>query len=380
MMERSLKIALVFPGAVDGLGGAEVQALHFLNGCDDSVVNARLVLLGNNPTFETRVADSGFDAVDVLNQKNRHPWHPAVVREYIAYLRNHAFDLVHLYGLRHEIMTRPATRHAGSIRTVSAIRGLENQRGYLHVALNRLTSRWVDLWIANSEESKALFGVRDGLPVDRIKVVANGVTLPVRADLDRQRQEMRRELGCTENDRVVICVANHFPEKRIADLVEGVKALRLGAGRCVLFVAGRFASATPGLLEMAASAEGRVQLLGYREDVLRLLAAADVMALVSESEGMPTSVLEGMAAGLPVVATPVASLVTLVRDGYNGFIVPVGDVAAITDRLKLLCDDAILAAKFGAQGRQIVMKEYSIEKMVRKTTDLYLKVCEGPTS
>jgi len=373
-VSRPIRVALVFPGAVDGLGGAEVQAIHYLTRCDSADVEARLVLLGRNPTFEARVGDTGFAAVDILNPRNRHPWHPAVVVEYVSLLRRRAFDLVHLYGLRQEVVTRPATAHVGGIVIVSAIRGLESHRNAAHVALNRITSRWVDRWLSNSEESRDLFVKRDGLPRDRIDVVANGVDLPAAHDLARWRVETRRELGLDDGERVVICVANHLREKRIADLAAAVARVGSEGGRCKLIVAGRRAEDTPRIESAASRCGDRVMLLGYRSDIPRLLAAADVMALVSEKEGMPSSVLEGMAAGLPVIATPVASLVRLVRHGDNGFIVPVGDIAAITARIAELCKDAELAARLGARSRRITAEDYSLDRTVRDLTAVYLSL------
>lgn len=379
-MRRPVKVALVFPGAVDGIGGAEVQALHFLTRCDPASVEARLVLLGNNPTFETRAGEVGFAAIDILNRRNRHLWHPAVVSEYAALLRKRGFDLVHLYGLRQEIVTRPATRLVRGIKTVSAIRGMESHRGFLHVALNRMTARWVDLWISNSEETRELFVMRDGLSPNKIVVVANGVAVPSRDDLLRQRSETRRELGVGVNDRIVICVANHFREKRIADLVAAIGRQEIDGGRCLLVVAGRFADDSDNIEAASKLFSDRVMLLGFRNDVPRLLAAADVMALVSEKEGMPSSVLEGMAAGLPVVATPIASLVRMVRDGENGFIVPVGDVDTIAARLAAVLREPGLATSMGDRSQQIVREEYSIEAAVGKLTGIYLSLSEGSRS
>jgi glycosyltransferase involved in cell wall biosynthesis len=148
-------------------------------------------------------------------------------------------------------------------------------------------------------------------------------------------------------------------------------------GRCLLIVVGRCADDTPEIELAAERAADRVLLLGYRKDVPRFLAAADIMALVSESEGMPSSVLEGMAAGLPVVATPVAALTRMVRHGENGFIVSVGDVDGIVDRLTALCTDRALAAGMGERSQQIVTDEYSIEAAVKNITSIYQSLVRG---
>lgn len=97
--------------------------------------------------------------------------------------------------------------------------------------------------------------------------------------------------------------------------------------------------------------DGRVGLTGTRNDVPELLAASAVFVLSSRSEGLPISVLEAMAAGLPVVASDVGGLREQVVDGETGYLVPSGDAAALADALARLLDDPALRGRLGAAGR-----------------------------
>src|SRR5205807_9503285 len=98
----------------------------------------------------------------------------------------------------------------------------------------------------------------------------------------------------------------------------------------------------------------RVELAGERNDVPELLAAADVFVLSSRSEGLPVSVLEAMAAELPVVATAVGGLPELVVEGETGFLVPPGDARALGAALGRLLADAELCRRLGEAGRRRV--------------------------
>jgi len=117
----------------------------------------------------------------------------------------------------------------------------------------------------------------------------------------------------------------------------------------------------------------RVELLGERGDVPELLAGSDVFVLSSRSEGLPVSVLEAMAAKLPVVASRVGGLVELVVDGETGLLVPPGDEAALTEALRRLVDDRELRRKLGAAGRARAEASFDLSAFRRAHLDLYTR-------
>ncbi|MGZ8635202.1 MAG: glycosyltransferase family 4 protein [Solirubrobacteraceae bacterium] len=105
----------------------------------------------------------------------------------------------------------------------------------------------------------------------------------------------------------------------------------------------------------------RVEMLGERHDVADLLAAADVFVLASRSEGAPLSILEAMAAGLPVVASDVGGVAELVADGETGLLVTPGDPAAVASALAAAREDA---TRLGAAGRHLIEERFTLEAMV----------------
>jgi len=143
------------------------------------------------------------------------------------------------------------------------------------------------------------------------------------------RSLTRRELGVPENATMALMVAEFTANKRHADAVRVVAKLRSEGMDVHLVVAGEGdLKVTTARLAAHLGVADRVHLLGYRNDVPALLKAADVLLLLSEREGLPRSVMEAMATGVPVVGTRIRGITDLLGDGA-GYLVPVGDVAAI---------------------------------------------------
>lgn len=124
-----------------------------------------------------------------------------------------------------------------------------------------------------------------------------------------------------------------------------------------------------------------VQILGWvGPDAKRaLLASAGIYVLPSYIEGLPMSVLEAMAAGMPVVTTPVGGIPEAVADGVEGFLVPPGDVAALAERLQRLLTDGALAERMGAAGRHKVATTFSTEVILPRLERIYTDLGFLPT-
>lgn len=117
--------------------------------------------------------------------------------------------------------------------------------------------------------------------------------------------------------------------------------------------------------------EGRVRFAGERDDVPELLSRAAVFVLSSRSEGMPLSVLEAMAAGLPVVASRVGGIPEQVADGVTGLLVPVGDAERLAEALRRLLDDPELRRSLGSAGRTRAEERFDLATFRAAHLDVY---------
>ncbi|HEU5243435.1 MAG TPA: glycosyltransferase family 4 protein [Gaiellaceae bacterium] len=201
-----------------------------------------------------------------------------------------------------------------------------------------------------------------GFRADRITVIPNGIPAPVPA---RPREGVRAELGLAEDEVLALLVATLRPEKR-ADLF--VEAVRRAYGREPR-LRGVIAGGGPELervRSLAAQEPGVVSVLGERDDVPDLIAAADVVCLTSTFEGLPMTVLEAMALSRPVVASKVGGIPDAITDGRTGLLIPTGDSEAFADALVVLTSDPDLRRSMGEAAQIDYRQRYTLETMAER--------------
>lgn len=195
--------------------------------------------------------------------------------------------------------------------------------------------------------------------------VPNGIRIPA-PGTPESRAEVRRELGLADDDVVAVLVARLAPLKGHDVLLRALARLAptLPRLRAVLVGEGPLADELAALAEELGITD-RLVFTGLRRDVGRVLDAADIGVLPSLHEAVPISIIEEMAAGLPIVATDVGGLPDTVADGEQGVIVPPGDVEALAAGIGRLVADDELRRAMGKRGRQRAESEYSIENTAR---------------
>jgi glycosyltransferase involved in cell wall biosynthesis len=214
-------------------------------------------------------------------------------------------------------------------------------------------------------------------PARKLRVVPNFVDLHRFAGLS-DKEAARRDLGLPEGVPILICLASLTEEKGQAVLLQAMRRVHCEVPDARLLLVGR----DRGRTDLRALADelglaGSVDLLGIREDVAPLLAACDISVLPSLREGLPLSLLESAAAGLPIVATAVGGVPEIVEDGVGGILVPPGDPDALADALVTVLGGAERRRAMGEAARRRVEERFDIRPVVREIEDLYLSLLAG---
>ncbi len=234
--------------------------------------------------------------------------------------------------------------------------------------VNPLLTRGVDECVAVSHDLRAHM-LGEGMPA-RTRVVWNGID-PGPLPTPRSRQAARTAFAAADDAFVVASVARLDHVKDLPTLIRAVAAARAQRSTVELVIVGDGPERPH--LEAVASAEaaGAVRFLGPREDARMLLHGADVYANSSISEGISLTILEAMAAALPVVATGVGGTPEVVVDGETGHLVPARDPGALAAALLDLSRRPDEARAMGEAGSRRVRRSFALDRMVAEYAAMY---------
>jgi len=259
------------------------------------------------------------------------------------------------------LVKRPlvTTLHLGSLRQLGGPARL--LASTYERTLGRAVVRSSDRIIAVSD-AVARHAVTLGARPETVRAIANGV------DVHQFRPAAGRENGAAR----IACVGRLIFNKGPQYLVEAAPAvLRTRPDAEFVFVGD--GPLRPDLEERARQLglSHRVTFLGTRPDVAAILRTCDMLVRPSLLEGMPLTVLEAMACGLPVVATPVSGTAELVRDGENGLLVRPADPTSLARAILRLLDDEPLRKAQGVRARRLVERGYSWDAVAAQTLAVY---------
>lgn len=288
-------------------------------------------------------------------------------------------DLVHAHGLRAGLVAAAALRVPGGRKrplVLTLHNALLEDGGRLHrllQAVERITIRGADLVLAVSSDLAAnarRAGARD--------VRVTPAVAPPLPPARRDRAEVRRELGLSDGRPLVVAIGRLHPQKGYDVLLDAVAGWAADPRL-----------ATPPLVAIAGDGPLRdqlagrigaerlpVELLGRRDDVADLLAAADVCVLPSRWEGTPFTAQEALRAGTPLVSTRAGGLPELV--GGGAALVPVGDAGALSDAVVGVLTDPVRAADLAARGRVRAAEWPDEATAARRLVAVYLELLGAP--
>lgn len=360
------------------VGGAEILAAAYARRAAPAFRSV-FACLDDLGQLGAKLRDEGF-TVEVVGRRPGFDWRCA--QRLARFLRRERVDLIHAHQYGPFAYSSLSRLFGGG----APILFMEHGRDYpdfprpKRKIANRLLLRARDRVVAVGECVRRALVDNEGIRSERIQVVYNGVDLSRYDSQRRERDNVRRELGITPDQPLVMQVA------RLNRLKDHATALRAFALVAAQRPDARLALAGDG--EERAAVEQRIEelglneqvvLLGTRHDIPRLLQGADLFLLSSITEGIALTLIEAMATGLPVAATAVGGNAEVVASEQTGLLVPPRTPDAMAQQLLTLMGDPSLRERYGRAGVERAHARFSDVTMHATYHALYQEMLGRPS-
>lgn len=352
------------------MGGAEVLAARLARQLRDRY-RFLFVCLDEIGTLGVQLQSEGF-SVRVLGRRPGIDWR--CVLRLARILRDEQVDVIHshqytpfFYGIAARLLCRRPrvlfTEHG---------RHFPDFRRWKRVLANRTLLEKRDSVVGVGNVVRQALIANEGFRADRVQVIYNGIDLVPYEDRPADREQSRTEMGVAQGDLVILQVARFDYLKDHATALRTMKLVAAASPLSRLVLVGdgpEMVRASQLVRDL--KLDGRVTFLGLRNDVPRLWRAADVCLLTSISEGIPLTLIEAMAAGVPVVATDVGGVSEVVEHGLTGLLAPRGNEQALASAVLQLAGDPDLRSRLGRSGMLRARDLFSEEQMHTSYGELY---------
>ena len=358
------KVNILFLTNTSNIGGTERNILSYIDEYDRDKFSLFIGSFSAGEAFEYEV-----------HKKTNQFIHFHNLIQLFYFLIKNKIDIIQLYGLRANILVRPLGKLAGC-KIITAIRSVDSWRKWYHVLLDRLTSLWVDIWISNSYAGRDIAMKREKFPSDAIKVIHNGIELSKYKKLPVDEiSKLRKHYGIADEDIVIGEVANLREMKGHVDIIDAIPIIVEKYENIKFFFAG--ADNSNGEIEKYAKQKNvsdHIIFAGYCENVSEILSLFDIFILPSLWEGLPTSIIEAMVMGLPVIASKVGGIPELIDDWENGILIEPKSPQQIASAVLCLLDKREILSEMGEKNIVKAWQNYDVKMRARDYEKIYMEL------
>jgi len=354
-----------------GTGGAETVVLHLAQGIDRERFDVKAVLFRDGWLRE-KLEKSGIDTTVIKTSRG---YDLGLILNMRRLIKLHSVDVVHSHLPDANAYSVLASRLAGVPCVVTyhgninSVSGPADSGGIKLVLVRLLASKAV----AVSDYLRTEYLLKAGFKPDKTVKIYNGVDWR-KFDSSFDRNEKRRKLGYTDDDRIVGIVANLRPAKGYDYFIEAAARIARENPNAKFLIAGHEREHIRNKLDSQIESLGigdSVQFLGFREDIPELIRCFDLFILSSVTEGLSIATIEAMGAGIPVVVTASGGPEEIVDDGVTGLIVPIRDADALASGALRLLGDSDLATRITDAAKKSVRERFGSYQMVEAYQRLY---------
>jgi glycosyltransferase involved in cell wall biosynthesis len=352
--------------------GAEKQMVFLAKGLPRDRFRVEVATLTRLGPFEADLIAAGLPVTSI---RKRFKLDPAAVVRLARFMREKSFDIVQTWVFAANTYGRIAARIARVPVVVVSEMAVDLWKGRTDKLIDRRLATWSDRLVGNSHDVVDFYR-KLGLAEDRLVMIYSGTSDDEPPIVDAR--VIRAELGFDATAPLALFAGRLAEQKRVDDLLMALDLLQHVQPDLRALIAGD--GPLRERLEESACAydlKKRLRILGHRDDIPRLMAAADLVVLPSSYEGLPNVVLEAMRFGKPVVATAAPGTTEAVVDGETGLLVPIGNPTLLARAIRDVVRDPALACRLGAAGRRHVEARFRADTMIALYAELYEKLARS---
>ncbi|HDH06095.1 MAG TPA: glycosyltransferase family 1 protein [Nitrospirae bacterium] len=349
-----------------GWGGQENRTLHESIGL--KTLGQRIVILCQPAGVLGEKAEA--EGIEVRRCRMRKSYDIFAIKHILDLIKTENIDIINTHSGKDSLLAGIAGRLSGKKPLIVRTR---------HLALpitSRFTYRYLTHRIVTVSEYVRQYLIGEGLPAKQVTAVPTCVDL-TRFDPLKAKDSLRRDLGVGRDTPIVGTVSILRWKKGHHILIDAIPLILKKVPDAVFVFAGNGPQKKNILNKIKSlGLENKVFMLGLRNDVPAILKSIDLFVLPTFQEALGTSFLEAMAMEKPVVGTDVGGVGEVIKNGLNGFLIEPGNPRAVAEAVTGLLKDREAAKQMGIEGRKMVERNFSIDKMCREMFDLYSSLAE----
>jgi glycosyltransferase involved in cell wall biosynthesis len=353
-----------------GFYGAEAWILALAKNLDPTRISCHLAVTKESADQNLEIFDR-FQAIGLsANQiPMRGRFDPRVILKLSRLIKQEQIDIIHTHGYKSDILGLFAARIAG-VKVLATPHGFENAKDLklkLFIRLGCFALKHADIVAPLSEDLE--YNIQKiNIQPQKVKLIINGVDL---SEIEDERAKQTNPLYSSE-EKIIGYVGQMAHRKNVKALIEAFDLLFQENNKVRLLLIGD----GPQKKELQAktktlSSSNNIHFLGYRDDRLQFVKQMDLFAMTSSLEGIPRSMMEAMAMGIPVTAFLIPGIDKLIIDRRTGLLAQFGDVEGLKINLQLILSDRQFAQKIGQAGRKHILENFSARRMADEYAALY---------
>ncbi len=358
---KRLKVLQLNAGT--NLGGTETMILRFLDTIDKARFQVWVGTFFNNGPLLSEVEKRNFES---RLFKIKHQWNlfeviVAFIKMY-RFLKAKRIDIIHMYGFYTNIIGRIIARLAKTPIVITGLRMERFGQNGFHSFLEHMTSNWTDRYISVSRRGQELMLQKQWIDKEKVIVIHSGIdnNWATGRTLENQNHRVGMIAAFSQfkaHEQFVLAAP------RILKTFPDTKFILAGEGKTKQQII---------KLITSLGINSNFNLFEDVKDVREILSNLSVFVLASHTEGLPVSILEAMALGLPVVGSRVGGIPELVEDGITGILAVPNHPEEFASAIIQLLSNPEKARRMGEQGKLRVQKEFSLVQMTKKLEVCYL--------